>query len=93
MADRVHLTGTLVCADDDEAAVVQRHLDRHVALTRAEAGCLSFEVTPTDEPGVWRVEEWFRDAEAFAAHQRRAAGSEWGRATAGIERRFLTEGL
>ncbi|WP_265521143.1 putative quinol monooxygenase [Oerskovia flava] len=89
----VRLTGQLVCADDGEAAVVRRHLPQHVALTRAEPGCLSFEVTPAEEPLVWHVEERFVDAGAFAAHQRRVAASEWGRATAGIERRYTIDGM
>ena len=35
----------------------------------------------------------FQDAAAFTAHQQRVAGSEWGRATAGIERRYEIEGI
>ena len=89
----VRLTGRLVCASDDEAAVVARHLPLHIALTRAEPGCESFEVTPGDEPRVWLVSERFRDAAAFHAHQARVAESAWGRATAGIERRYDVHGL
>ncbi|MEZ5086110.1 MAG: hypothetical protein R2722_07640 [Tessaracoccus sp.] len=37
---------------------------------------------------MWQVDELFVDAAAFAAHQDRVARSEWGRATAGIERRY-----
>ncbi|WP_222432189.1 putative quinol monooxygenase [Leekyejoonella antrihumi] len=90
--NRVHLTGLLVCHGDDEVAVVTEHLARHVALTRAEEGCISFDVTRSDDPLVWRVDEWFRDAAAFASHQERVAHSEWGRSTVGIERRYVTEG-
>jgi quinol monooxygenase YgiN len=89
----VHLSGELVCRDDDERAVVVVHLARHIALTRAEVGCVSFEVTPTKDPLVWQVDELFRDAAAFKAHQDRVANSEWGRATVGIERRYRIEGL
>ncbi|WP_205754723.1 putative quinol monooxygenase [Pseudarthrobacter sp. NamE5] len=45
----VHRSGQLVCRDDDLAAVVE-HLAHHVALTRAEAGCISFSVTRTGDP-------------------------------------------
>ena len=89
----VHLSGELVCRDNDDVAVVTQHLARHIALTRAEVGCLSFRVTPTDDPLVWQVDEMFLDAEAFRAHQDRVASSEWGRATSGIERRYKIEGL
>jgi quinol monooxygenase YgiN len=90
---RVHLSGRLVCRDHDDVAVVVEHLARHVALTRAEAGCISFEVSPTEDPLVWQVEEWFHDAAAFRAHQDRVSSSEWGSATAGIERHYAIEGL
>ena len=87
------LSRQLVCRDNDDVAVVVQHLGRHVALTRAEVGCISFHVTPTDDPLVWQVDELFRDAAAFRAHQDRVASSEWGHATAGIERRHKVEGL
>lgn len=89
----VHLSGQLVCRDNDDVAVVVQHLSRHVALTRAEVGCVSFCVTVTDDPLVWQVDEWFRDAAAFRTHQDRVARSAWGRATVGIERRYTIEGL
>lgn len=90
---KVHLSGELICRDTDDMSIVGQHLQRHVMLTRAEAGCLSFSVTPTDDPAVWQVDEVFRDPTAFRAHQERVASSEWGRATAGIERRYTIEGL
>ncbi|UFU06769.1 putative quinol monooxygenase [Ruania halotolerans] len=89
---QVRLNGQLVCTDADQAATVLRYLPEHVALTRAEAGCLSFEVHRSDDPHVWHVDELFRDATAFRAHQERVAASEWGRATAGIERHYTVEG-
>lgn len=90
--DQVKLSGLLVCASDDQSAIVRRHLPLHIALTQAEPGCLSFSVQQTDDPLVWQVDEQFADAAAFAAHQERVAGSEWGRVTAGIERRYSVEG-
>lgn len=88
---QVRLRGRLICRDVAEANVVHGHLARHVVLTRAEPGCLSFEVTPTDDPLEWRVEELFADEDAFEAHQRRVAASEWGRVTTGIERRYAID--
>jgi quinol monooxygenase YgiN len=85
---QVVLSGQLVCASDDEVATVRRHLPRHVELTRAEPGCISFDVHQTEDRFVWQVDERFADDAAFQAHQARVAASEWGRATAGIERRY-----
>ncbi|SDO96579.1 Quinol monooxygenase YgiN [Microbacterium sp. ru370.1] len=82
------LTGELRCADAAELDRVLTHLPAHVALTRAEPGCVSFDVDPTGDPLVWRVEERFVDEAAFDAHQRRVAASTWGAETAGIERRY-----
>ncbi|WP_243226335.1 putative quinol monooxygenase [Microbacterium sp. CIAB417] len=85
---RIQLTGTLICTNDEQAAIVATHLPRHIELTRAEAGCTRFDVTPTADPLVWDVAELFATAEAFRAHQERVAASEWGTATAGIERNY-----
>jgi len=87
----VRLTGRLICASPSEAEIVERHLPRHVELTRAEPGCLHFEVLPTAGGLVWNVHERFADEVAFGAHRRRVAGSEWGQVTAGIERSYTVE--
>jgi len=88
----VVLTGELRCADTGEEARVRAHLAEHIALTRAEPGCIAFDVEPGDEPGVWKVAERFVDEGAFDAHQRRIASSAWGAETAGIERRYEIRG-
>ncbi|WP_172330385.1 putative quinol monooxygenase [Mangrovicoccus sp. HB161399] len=88
----IRLTGRLICSGDAEAAAVRAHLPEHVRLTRAEPGCLRFEVLPAEDPLAWTVEELFRDRAAFEAHQARVRGSDWGRATAGIARDYeITE--
>ena len=89
----VTLNGTLTCVSDDEAARVRAALDTHVTLTRAETGCLSFEVIQTDDPMIWTVAERFTDAAAFQAHQTRAAASDWARETQGIARDYTITGL
>lgn len=89
----VTLTGRLICADAAQAAVVRAHLPEHLRLTRAEPGCLTFEVAATDDPLVWQVDERFTGRAAFEAHQARTRASAWGRATAGIRREFtVSEG-
>lgn len=89
----VRLTGQLVCSDAAEQSLVVKFLPEHIALTRAEPGCLHFEVTRIGDSRTWRVEERFTDASAFTAHQARVATSEWGRATQAITRDYTVEGL
>lgn len=87
----VVLTGVLVCADEDQARLVREHLPAHVTATRAEPGCTRFDVEHDDDGRTWHVAERFADEVFFDAHQRRTASSRWGRATAGIERRYTIE--
>ena len=82
-----------MCRNTEDVAIVAQHLDCHIMLTQAEAGCVSFSVTSTGDPLVWQVDEHFRDAVAFRLHQDRVAASTWGLATAGIERRYTIIGL
>jgi quinol monooxygenase YgiN len=89
----VVLSGRLLCADAEQARAVREHLPEHIALTRAEPGCIVFDVAPTDDPLIWEVSERFESADVFRAHQTRVAASEWGRVTAQIERRYTVEGL
>ncbi|SIS12491.1 putative quinol monooxygenase [Williamsia sterculiae] len=89
----VTLSGLLVCRSDEEVAAVEAHLRAHIELTRAEPGCLSFDVVRTEDPWVWRVDERFDGPAAFAAHQQRVAAGEWGAATKTVERRYSVRGL
>ncbi|MDL9935750.1 antibiotic biosynthesis monooxygenase [Gordonia sp. ABSL1-1] len=89
----VVLSGQLICKDAGEVGLVERYLASHIALTRAESGCASFEVVRTSlDAMVWQVDERFVDVDAFEAHQRRVASSEWGRVTAHIERNYTIRG-
>ena len=85
----VCLTGRLLCRTAEEAARVREHLPAHIAATRAEPGCLSFEVAETDDPLVFAVAESFADRAAFEAHQSRTGVSAWAAATRGIEREYV----
>lgn len=91
--NNVFLSGKLICRDQDEVAIVVQHLPLHIELTRAEEGCIAFEVRPTQGSLEWQIEERFRDAGAFRAHQERVTESEWGRVTAGMERKYTVEGI
>ncbi len=81
------LIGRLTCKDEGEAALVARHLPEHIRLSRAEPGCLSFEV-PQVAPLIWEVRESFTDRAAFDAHQIRTKASDWFRHSAGIAREY-----
>ena len=85
----IRLTVQLTCADEGQTALVAAHLPEHIRLTRAEPGCISFEVRQSADPLVWDVAEVFSGRAAFEAHQARAAASAWGQATKGIERRYV----
>jgi len=90
---RITLTGTLICVPDD-VDIVTEALPAHVEASRAEPGCLDFEITQSgDDPCVFHVREAFSDAAAFEAHQARTRGSEWWQKTAHIPRDYRIEGL
>jgi len=82
----IRLTGTMTCPPE-RADAVRTALPEHIHLTRAEPGCLAFEVTETAS-GVFSVAEHFADRTAFEAHQRRTRASEWARVTAGCPRDY-----
>ncbi|MCA0378540.1 MAG: antibiotic biosynthesis monooxygenase [Actinobacteria bacterium] len=86
------LTGQLICKTVEESELVARLLPTHIELTRAEPGCTSFEVTRTDDPLVWQVDERFVSQQAFEAHQHRVAASEWGTETTKIAREYIITG-
>jgi quinol monooxygenase YgiN len=87
----IRLRGQLICMTDTEALAVRTHLPAHLALTRAEPGCLTFDVTDTDDPLVFEVMEAFRDRPSFDAHQARTRESPWFTATRSILRDFRLE--
>jgi len=84
----IHLSGHIdvpAPKRDDVAA----HLADHIALTRAEPGCVSFEVCPDPAiTGRYSVRETFTDRAAFKAHQARTKASNWGAYTAGFPRTY-----
>jgi quinol monooxygenase YgiN len=89
----VHLLGQLICESDREVEIVRLHLPEHIRLTRAEMGCISFDVTQTDDLLIWKVEERFQDRKSFELHQQRTRSSAWWAATAEISRGFKVSGL
>jgi quinol monooxygenase YgiN len=87
----ISVTGTLACATPDEAAIVRAYLPEHIRLSRAEPGCLKFNVVPTEDPLVWRLDEAFVDRQAFEAHQTRTRDSVWFQVSSNLGRDFQIE--
>ncbi|MDP5333370.1 MAG: antibiotic biosynthesis monooxygenase [Paracoccaceae bacterium] len=85
----IRLSGRLICTTHAQARAVMMALPAHIRLTRAEPGCLSFDVVPTGDPLIWQVDEAFADRAAFDAHQARAAATDWATQTAGITRDYV----
>lgn len=89
----VTLTGQ-IDVPADRLAAIRAALPDHIRATRAEPGCLSFEVSEDPAaPGRFLVAEEFADPDAFRAHQARAAASDWGRISAGVPRSYTVTGM
>ena len=72
-----------------ELEIVTAALEVHKKLTRAEPGCLKFNIRPDrDILGRYTVYEKFASQDAFTAHQERVKASEWGRISANVERHY-----
>lgn len=84
VGNQISLSGHITCADPAQLMTLLMHVEAHVAASRAEPGCLHFEITQTDDPMVWRVEGLFHDIRALEAHRERSAASPWSTATAGF---------
>jgi len=91
---KIHLSGHMDVPPERIDAVLSAVTD-HIVLTRAEAGCLSFEVTPSpDVQGRFLVAETFMNRAAFDHHQTRTKASPWARITEGLPREYkITEGF
>lgn len=89
----IRLRGHLICPTEDDAALVRRLLPAHLALSRAEPGCLAFEVGDTDDPLTFEVIEAFRTRAEFDAHQTRTLASPWFAATRHLARAYRVEEL
>lgn len=82
----IRLTGRMTCADH-EIDIARAALPEHIRLSRAEPGCLSFDVTET-APGTFTVTESFAGRAAFDAHQNRTRASGWWHVTGHMPRTF-----
>lgn len=85
---KVILKGFIIIAPKRSAEILTA-LDEHIKLTKAEQGCLVFQITPDSEreDKYWVYEE-FVDKDAFDAHQARVRSSAWGVVSADVERHY-----
>ncbi len=84
----IRLTGTLTCATPDDLIIVETYLPDHIRLSRAETGCIRFDVTQSADPMVWLLDETYTDRTAFDAHQTRNRASVWWQVSQGLVRDF-----
>jgi quinol monooxygenase YgiN len=70
--------------DTEQAEVVRTYLPEQIRTRRAEPGCLSFNVDPTDDPLIWRLDQNFATRDAYDAHQTRTRASAWYAATTNL---------
>ncbi|WHA40605.1 putative quinol monooxygenase [Agrobacterium larrymoorei] len=85
---KIYLNGHIDVPEDRRAAVAEA-LPTHIELTRAEPGCLSFDVIADKEnEGRYLVSEVFSDQASFDAHQQRMKNSHWFTVTQGIPRDY-----
>ena len=85
---KVRLRGQIT-VPAERLAEVRAALPGHIALTRAEPGCLSFDVIEDENQlGRFHVSELFENRAAFDAHQTRMRASDWFHITQGISRDY-----
>jgi quinol monooxygenase YgiN len=89
--NKIYLSGYLDVPAERWDAVMDA-LPKHIELTMAEAGCISFDVKPCpDTANRLLVAEAFEDQAAFDFHQARNKASVWFQTTLGIARHFNIE--
>ncbi|MGJ8678592.1 MAG: putative quinol monooxygenase [Akkermansiaceae bacterium] len=77
-----------------ELDTIRKALLVHIEVTRAEEGCITFQVNehPT-EAGRFDVYEEFVSKVAFENHQKRVRESKWGAVSQNVARSYEVEGL
>ena len=90
---KVILEGYIVVSESD-LINLKEHLDEHIKLTRAENGCIVFNVEQRNgKELIFDVYEEFSDKEAYYFHQERLKASPWYKATRKVERHYDVSGL
>ena len=90
---KVILSGHIVVAEP-ELAAVREALSIHIEATRAEKGCIIFNVEEhITEVGRFDVYEEFTPSDAFRFHQKRVQESDWGIISKNVTRHYTVEGF
>ena len=88
----IYLAGHISAAEPERAAVIKA-LPQHIALSRAEKGCLRFDVSQdSQKPSKFHVFEVFDSENAFKAHQLRSAQSGWAAVSENCQRDYVIIG-
>lgn len=84
----ISLSGHLRCDDVGQLLRALDLLPEHAELSRAEPGCLRFDMAQTDDPLIFTLNELYADDEAFQSHRERLHNARWGAESKGIGRAF-----
>ncbi len=77
MQGKVIARGT-VTVPADELDAITPLIAEHIRLSRAEPGCIAFDISPSPhDPFLFHVAQEFIDRDAFAAHTDRTRASVW----------------
>ncbi len=77
MSNNLIVTGSITCTLQ-ELGMFAIIVTKHIALTRAEPGCIEFDIKQ-DAPGscTFLIAERFVDRAAFESHTARTRASDW----------------
>ncbi|MEM8498054.1 MAG: putative quinol monooxygenase [Pseudomonadota bacterium] len=90
---KVILSGYIEVPEAD-LDTVAAGLIEHIQLTRAEDGCLVFEISQDQKnPLRFNVYEEFESQASFQKHQERVRASTWGSITRNVQRQYQIEGI
>ena len=90
--DQVYLAGHMRVPESERSAVLAA-LSNHVALSRAEVGCLRFDVTQDEtQPSKFHVLEVFASQQSFEVHKERSRESPWAAASKNCPSDYVIKG-
>lgn len=86
MLKNIVVSGSITCEPND-LDMLSAAVDEHIRLTRAEAGCIEFDIVQSAPgSGKFVISERFVDRAAFDAHTARTRASNWWAKTQHIPR-------
>ena len=76
----------------EKAGELMTAWQEHVRLSRAEAGCIRFDYTVSDDGRTVTIDEEWSDKAAFEAHGARSRASAWAAHGADLDRKIEVTG-